>query len=719
MKRLSSKHSSKHSPSNSSLRRLPSSESGSTRSATTQGATQDSGVLSRIAIVITATPTRPLLVSFAVATVLMAVTLLLATPQFNTRDDTIMMLLSSGAIIALQPSPYLMYTHVWIGNALAWLYSIAPEGYWYAWYLLGALWLAFWFLCYSALAALRSWLALVLYGLWFLASGSFMLFSLQFSMVAQILAVAGVALSCTALLQQRSLSWLIAAACMLLLAWMIRWKSALLGVACFAPIPLVLALQPVLQLLLLPSAQMQSRLRSFQAIAEQCLPVIRALLAVILVGVCWLVLREIHNTAHNVAYNTARGAAQNAAQNAASSTPYHTSDVIAFNELCERILDERPFQRSVASHEAVRDVLQQAGWSEYDLEMFSNDFYLNDTLYNASALNKLLRGLHEREEQARTSTNPAIQAQVRSLEQRFSATFWNRQWAIVRNYLVLPLVWTCLLVLAWHLLGWTTVQSTLAALATVGALVGAMTYVNHLSLMRDLPERVLYPLSSSLYCVPMIAPILTFTPARRRVPLNKGRLVGAIALIAAATIAVSVFALPGTVAQARAITIAADEAQKTFQQHLQALQPDSTNLYVIWGAGFPMHGIVPFHKNLADDTRQFRAVWLSWAERMPTTVTMMHSFGVQDLYWSLATDSCVYALLNVNQVREKTLMYQLRYEIYLNQHYGASVKGAGDAFRILTPNQQGVEPNPYATYLQAKFRLQRVDTALMHIHTVE
>ena len=79
--------------------------------------------------------TRPFLVAVLANLLLFGVIYLFFTPHFQENDDVGMLLEAAGKLIAAEPTPYLLFTHIIIGYILKTLYSISPQTAWYGYYL--------------------------------------------------------------------------------------------------------------------------------------------------------------------------------------------------------------------------------------------------------------------------------------------------------------------------------------------------------------------------------------------------------------------------------------------------------------------------------------------------------------------------------------------------------------------------------------------------------
>jgi hypothetical protein len=130
--------------------------------------------------------------------VLGAIACFLIPVRFETNDDVCMELIAAGIGFLRQPDPHILFTHIWIGKTLSFLYNWKVTFPWYAFYLEVCNFAAVGVLGFClALKHPRS-RALIFTGLFFFASAIHAVVLLQFTFTACLLALAGTALLVTA-----------------------------------------------------------------------------------------------------------------------------------------------------------------------------------------------------------------------------------------------------------------------------------------------------------------------------------------------------------------------------------------------------------------------------------------------------------------------------------------------------------------------------------------
>jgi hypothetical protein len=641
--------------------------------------------------------------------VLFALVLTLFTPQYNTRDDIGMMLLSSGRVIALEPTEYLMFTNIVLGLLLKTLYASLPEISWYAWYLIAALFCAHWALLWVVLKRHQSWLGLLLFALYFWMLGAFMLLNLQFTMVSFIVGVAAIALfagvpddSVAEMLHDgnapRSGSWkrylqpsALFGAVLLWVSCLIRVESFLLALFCTVPVVAVGVLWELTVQRQSGRQKNKKRLHNAGQASEVRFVPMQTLLARLPVFVVALLLCAASQMYHHHRYS-------------APEAQWYGMNVLEHNRICSEFLDFRlPRRHIVALDRAGLDaMIQQAKLTVMDFEMLQNWFYLDSSLYSTSTLKHLKNLFIEQEQRYR---EPDEQAKEDDYQQRLRATMRERLWhtfsdASAQSAGVMA-AFALLLIVP---VGFQSLLSLLATGLTVGC---AAWYIHYQTLLRDAPERLTVPLVAFIGLAVLIfgasvhssrnaaSPSVTL----RFAPL---RLVGALALMLVVFMA--------SVQSGERWQAISDETQRNSAELTtiaDSLAPSSSKLYVIWADGFPLDYIAPLASSASLAwTKSFHAVWLSWCQTMPSTTAMLKHFGIHNLYRAIAERDNVYVLFSVNQLRAPDLMYHLRYQTYMDSHYSDLQLQTTDLpMRSLQPVPERDEDlNPYRTYVEVKFK---------------
>ncbi len=221
---------------------------------------------------------------------------------------------------------------------------------WYAWYLLVSLLVGLWGLAYALLRRSNTIATLVMLLFIWLVFGVYMVVQLQFTMIAETVALSGLLLmlssgSSPQRLASNSASILSAlplpvlcGAVLLVWSSLMRLEAALLVGLCYAPMLLVG----------LFGTAFRKR-------------VLAALPAFVLVGV-------LGGAAYW--YDAARYAA------------WGSENARALNRLSAELLDVKRIKRTPMLQSDYRKVLERVGWSNNDAEMLMNWFYMDDSLYN-------------------------------------------------------------------------------------------------------------------------------------------------------------------------------------------------------------------------------------------------------------------------------------------------------------------------------------------------
>lgn len=609
---------------------------------------------------------NPVLTALVVNAALCALTYLLWTPQFNTRDDIGMMLLSAGKIIALEPTEYLLFTNIIIGHLLKALYSAMPSVAWYALYLVASLFLAHTALLYLFLRKFNNLLTVVLYVAYFLVLGTYLFLSLQFTMIASIVAIAGMALLffLPDNKKDEQQPWFarlrsINALCGIgLIVWadMIRMESLLLIAACTLPIVAVDAL--------------------FSTTRKRLLLQLPAL------GVAMLLCAAV------VGYNSYR------------YEHWGTENAVTFNKLYGHFLDFGADMRVKMPPEEFNTIMQRVGWSAYDFEILMNWFFMDETVFSTEKLTILKASFEEYDK--KVYADAAIQKEVEANRAALRSKLVDRQIATFSS--TTALFATALALFCGCFMFTMNRYSLLKVALFMCSFAGLALYVNYQTLMRDMPERVFYPLFA-------YASLLPFLIAGTSVQMgSKG---DAIALRQKTTLRLAVGAvalvavLVGTwsaVSKYAGLSTQAATNRSELQRVMAAFQPKPENLYVIWADGFPLGSIAPFDG--LTEFVNFHALWLSWAQRTPTAKATLARYNIQNIYTSIATQNNVKVLFVLNQLASPALVYHQRLNQYIKEHYGKNVLTKPDGVRYLPPYAAGTKPDPYSTYVEMSIMYQ-------------
>jgi hypothetical protein len=608
----------------------------------------------------------PLLVATLVNIVLFGIVYFFWLPNFNTSDDRAMMLLSAGKLIALEPTEYLIFTNILLGHLLKALYTAFPAVYWYPLYLISGLFLGYTAILYSILKRRPSALSLMVYTLAFAILGGYMLLALQFTMVATIVGFGGMALLLIPSISPeddsdkkvilsdifpRMLSGAgIVGALLLTLSAMIRWESFLLV--------MVLVL-PLLLLHLVQSSSNRQRL---------------ATLALVAIGVSFAGVSQWY---HQYRYEH-----------------WGAFNYLQFNRLFGEFSDFKLFKRvPFPSQKAINEMCRStANWSNNDTEMLMNEFYMDENLYTISSMQNLINGVKKYEQSISKNPSHRYYATALPFYEGFTTKLWQRQ----RN-LLLSDVMRCALVLLLVVVVISEMEllALFALAATLGAVYGVLIYVNYLTLMRDAADRVFYPI---FFFMSFVALLVAKPIGTRRIAQSAARAKNGLSILA---LCLCLYALwHGNAAVMSYYRNISDEirgGEDRFRQAVTALQPKKENLYVIWAYGFPFRDMPPFCD--LSVFNNFRALWLMWAQRTPTTKQLLDSYGIRDIYKALSYQKNVMFVLSLNQIGNPELQYPRRFAEFMDTHYQIKIVARPpDHQPFITNINEGKNGNPYTTF---------------------
>lgn len=595
--------------------------------------------------------------SCALHTAYILVLLFVFTPQFNTRDDTGMMLLAAGKIIALEPTEYLIFTNILIGHILKMLYVVAPAGAWYAVYLIISLGIAHSILLMVIVRRSPRRFMYIIYGLYALLFASQMIINLQFTITAAIVTIAGIGLLFMPGINKFSPLWkntLVdfttwGAVLLIVWAWMIRSESVLLVAACAIPC-----------FTLTVFGRMQR--------SNWGLYGIRSALAVIL---CTVV----------AGYNTYR------------YDHWGKENYIHFNKLCGEFLDFGLDMRVKVQPEDFGAIMREVGWSAFDFEMMMNWFFMDEQLYSTEKLQRLKQSFEAYDK--KTFSDPAVQKEIddnrsslmRKLRSRLTQTF------------TLPFVLPAFALLFLWIAGTSVPVRAVVMyllLFTV-TFFGILIYIHYMTLMRDIPERVVFPMFALIaLLLPLFPPALDMKPSGR-FPVYRSALVALLLLV------VPLFIVRAT-ERVFSLSSTAKENNRLYEQTMTALAPKNDHLYVIWADGFPFSGIHPFSS--LQEASSMHALWLAWCQRTPTSAALLQQFQIQNIYTDLLTrQNCSLLFVN-NQITNPSLVYHQRLNQFIKEHYGKVITTRPGGYRTIPAVPAGQEPDSYRTYVEMSVQFQ-------------
>lgn len=166
--------------------------------------------------------------------------------RFGTTDDVEMQMVLAGKAVLQEPSAYLRWTHIFIGQLLSSLYASLPNQPWYGYYLATAHFLGLTAILYSILKLKTSLFRVAFYTLCFVLGASAFLQELQFTSSAIVLGIGGAFMVFTAINstnQGHQRVAYISSFLLLILVAMIRWDSFQLIVVLATPLLLYVIFQ--------------------------------------------------------------------------------------------------------------------------------------------------------------------------------------------------------------------------------------------------------------------------------------------------------------------------------------------------------------------------------------------------------------------------------------------------------------------------------------------
>lgn len=159
--------------------------------------------------------------------------------RFGTTDDVEMQMVLAGKAVLQEPSAYLRWTHIFIGQLLSSLYTYFPTTPWYGLYLCAAHFIGLSAILYSILIHKASLFRIAIFISVFVLGASAMLQELQFTSAALMLGTGAICLLFTAISNPKHASvklWYVISFSLFLAVTMMRWGSFQLTVVLGTPL---------------------------------------------------------------------------------------------------------------------------------------------------------------------------------------------------------------------------------------------------------------------------------------------------------------------------------------------------------------------------------------------------------------------------------------------------------------------------------------------------
>ena len=526
---------------------------------------------------------HPLLWSVLIAAGLSVLVAIPLTPVLLGNDDAAIVATLDGSYYG-RPQPHTVYANVVVGLALSSLYAAAGSIPWYGIYLYFAYFVGLTAVVYVVLADDRSG-----FGRRVLALAGYMaVFALwmgtqiTFTSVALMLGFAGVLLYLSRGPLPRT-SWvaMAGAGVMVGAASLVRWHT--LGAVLVLAVPLVL-------------------------LAARRIPWRRqALFVAVAAGVV------LSGCAFQAAYYAGKP---------------EWRDYFEFNAVRSAVRDSPTIDAAGAP-----EVLDAVGWSENDLAMFRNWFYLDQDVYGVEQLRQV---------------NDATGWPLTSLGLAAGSLRVQTAYGGVMGLILT----TALLTAAWAFGGRATRRfSALAVAYTATVLAG-------LALLAKLPPTVGIPILAFLALLLLTTPAGVAADAGGR---EGGRWRRVTAWVLAGAAIAAVVAGVSDAALGRDSRRVADQTAIAPLREIQ--QPDPGGIFIQWGNELLLGFASPWRAPLLPS---FLGIPLGWPQRSPVHSQWMAELGIDDLYLAIGSREDVYLPLR------PPFSLGALYLTYLEEHYGFS-----------------------------------------------
>lgn len=608
---------------------------------------------------------QPFLWALLINVFLTVLTYTLYSPQFNTNDDVFAMLITSGNVIATEPTEYILFSNLLIGIILKTLYAWMPLITWYGWYLIITMAASHTAILYVILRRQPGLLSILLYVLYYISCGAYMFIHLQFTMAASMAGIGGISLiifvafhknSTTE--QEEAVSWqrgwvekirtIPAITGILLLVWssLVRFESFGLIVLCSIP---------------LFFGHWEKKL-AWRKIAYNLSMV--ALTVVVAGCAYWLSNQE---------YKRWMG------------------DEFEFSQIYgEDWYNAKAMKRVALPLDSQKVIWKEIGGG-YDYEMLVNEFFMDESLYNAKTLGHLRRRYLECEQQMLKFDWYREEIKILQNDQRkLLVTRQQQAWSS-------PTTITCgIIFIVFVLFSLTRLRDLWIYTSVILAIFALSMYINNLTVFRDSPTRVFYPMFAYIALLPLLVGMYRIDEVFVKLPILR-MIVIFIAMICCIWLSI----IPALMTY-KGISDETNNNTQKLEAILENLKPDTSKLYVIWSSGFPLEYIAPF--NNLNGLRSMRALWLTWCQRTPTSKKMLEQYGIVDVYRDLAVRDNISMLLSLNQIRNQQLEYTKRYIQFTKEYRNIVIRLRSRVTPLTQINKYG-NNNEYRSYVEVKFEL--------------
>ena len=517
--------------------------------------------------------------------------------QYQTNDDAGMNMFAAGKGLAQQPSEFLLFQHFIIGLALKFLYTHHPEIPWY-----GALMYAYLFLSSLVIgyAILRLNPHSSVVGLWIVTLVLFYLpviVSPQFTICSGYLGIAGILLLYSTLYKPHdsktaNLCLLTLASGLLILAGLIRFHGLLLVLLLMAPL------------------YVNVLVNRFPMALRRMLPIL----------CCVVFISVLLNWGQHTYYERSPG----------------WERFYSYNDLRADFID-RP---KITWNESTQPLFQQIGWSQNDLAMMQNWFYLDPKVYSFQNLLFMSQ-----------NTPSLLQHKV----------VWGKLFDGLRrsfsSYGGIAALLLCVLLLTKGV----RITQSFAVLALVwySSLFAGISIVE-----RNPPLRVWLVMLFGLYVMELVlwCQVCERRPVGQSANTKQRLSNGILCFLGVALYTVCCWGVVKAVSEQ---SYAQQLAQKSLRDDLARLQPRADQLFVIWGRAFPYEGF-QLPTQAEPVASEMQLLGLGVGNHEPFVQNRLRTFGIDDLYQSFYTREDVFL---IGTERINRLLVQ-----YIQEHYQTRVE---------------------------------------------
>jgi len=537
--------------------------------------------------------------------------------SYMTNDDIGIMAIIGGKIGGVTASEYTIEINILLAKVIKQLYMWQPTIPWYESYLVTSLWLshvAFLFIGLKNRPSIKSWL---LFAFYFLLIGIYAFLSLQYTIVAAFLSIAGIGLIVfTKPAQDSKKMWMVYGAGILLiiLSSMIRWEAMLMAYALFIPMYIL----------------------QFLTSTSKKYTILKAI-PLLLAAVGCFMLYSYNYSQHEQSREWSKFLEYNRLRSDLADNKPLTS--LYVNEKLQ-MLRKIGWLGGLSVAEQSK-ILEKVGWSVNDYQMMLNWFWLDEEVYNIAKMTQLVANIPTLKNSEHISSNNIY-------------TFFTTLFTSLFGKTCLLFSLICLLFLRF------TIDNLLKVVLPYCIIIFLIVYLMFAE--RTPPARVYGPML-------VFATLTSYWLINQKNALSVLNFSKIRSIIGGLLLFCLLIAVFFNVKNINNQSKRYEYRYEWLKKAVKDLKFLSHAVFVDWGGAFPSEFILPFQDHTF--LQKMNLFSLGWGQTTPVAKKQLQNWKIDNLYTAIATDSRVYVMLK--KKRWKRVEY-LR--TYLKEHFSMETKAS-------------------------------------------